>query len=132
LQSGVIDIVATDHAPHADHEKDVPFEHAPNGVIGLEWAAAFVNDRVGLDPVRFYEAMSVRPAAIARIAGQGRWLSVDGPANITVFDPQGVTDVRDSRSKSRNAPYFGRSFTGAVRYTMYSGAMTYEESGVLV
>jgi dihydroorotase len=132
LQSGVIDIVATDHAPHADHEKDVPFEHAPNGVIGLEWAAAVVNDRVGLDPVRFYEAMSVRPAAIARIAGQGRWLSVDGPANITVFDPQGVTDVRDSRSKSRNAPYFGRSFTGAVRYTMYSGAMTYEESGVLV
>jgi dihydroorotase len=132
LQSGVIDAVATDHAPHADHEKDVPFEHAPNGVIGLEWAAAVVNDRVGLDPVRFFEAMSVKPAAIARIANQGHWLATGAPANITAFDPKGVTDVRQSRSKSRNAPYFGRRYAGAVKYTMYAGAMTHEESGVLV
>ncbi len=132
LQSGVIDAVATDHAPHADHEKDVPFEHAPNGVIGLEWAAAVVNDRVGLDPKRFFEAMSVKPAAIARMANQGQWLAAGAPANITVFDPQGVTEVRYSRSKSRNAPYFGRRYAGAVKYTMYGGAMTHEESGVLV
>ncbi|MFC2177239.1 dihydroorotase [Actinomycetota bacterium] len=132
LKSGVIDVVATDHAPHADHEKDVPFEHAPNGVIGLEWAAAVVNDRVGLDPVRFFEAMSVKPAAIARIAGQGHWLAAGAPANVTVFDPNGITEVQHSRSKSRNAPYFGRQYAGAVTYTMYAGAMTYEESGVLV
>jgi dihydroorotase len=132
LRSGVIDAVATDHAPHADHEKDVPFEHAPNGVIGLEWAAAVVNDQVGLDPVRFFEAMSVRPAAIARIEGQGQWLVAGAPANVAVFDPSGVTDVRQSLSKSRNAPYFGRQYAGAVKHTMYGGVLTYEESGVLV
>jgi dihydroorotase len=132
LRSGLIDAVATDHAPHADHEKDVPFEHAPTGIIGLQWAAAVVNDRVGLDSVRFYEVMALKPAAIAGLAGQGAWLRADRPANITVFDPYGVTEVQDSRSKSRNAPYFGRRYTGAVKYTMYSGTLTYEESGVLV
>lgn len=130
LRSGVIDAVATDHAPHADHEKDVPFEDAPNGVIGLEWAAAVVNEVVGLEPVRFFEAMSVRPAAIARLDGQGQWLRPGGPAHITVFDPAGVTIGERSRSKSRNSPYLGRRYAGAVRYTMYAGELTFQESGV--
>jgi dihydroorotase len=132
LRSGVIDVVATDHAPHADHEKDVPFEHAPNGVTGLEWAAAVVNDVVGLEPVRFFEVMSVKPAAIARIAGQGQWLTAGGAANLVVFDPNGTTVVAETRSKSRNAPYMGRSYSGAVRYTMFAGNLTFEDSGVTV
>jgi dihydroorotase len=132
LRSGVIDVVATDHAPHADHEKDVPFEHAPNGVTGLEWAAAVVNDVVGLEPVRFFEVMSTRPAAIARIEGQGQWPREGGAANLTVFDPTGTTAVAETRSKSRNAPYMGRNYAGAVRYTMFAGSLTFEESGVPV
>jgi len=130
LRSGVIDAVATDHAPHADHEKDVPFEHAPNGVIGLEWAAAVVNERVDLDPVRFFEVMSTRPARIAQLAGQGNWLEPGATAHVAVFDPNGVTDLSYSRSKSRNAPYFGQSYRGAVRATIYAGNLTHELSEV--
>jgi len=132
LRSGTIDVVATDHAPHADHEKDVPFEHAPNGVTGLEWAAAVVNDVVGLEPVRFFEVMSVKPAEIARMDGQGQWLAEGAPAHLTVFDPTGSSFVGETRSKSRNAPYMGRSYSGAVRYTMFAGRLTYEDSGVTV
>ena len=126
LRSGLIDAVATDHAPHADHEKDVPFEQAPNGVTGLEWAASVTHDLVGLDPRRFFEVMSVSPATIARVDGHGRWLAGGNPAHITVFDPEAQMTVRDTRSKSRNAPYFGRTYRGAVRYTIFGGELTYE------
>lgn len=130
LRTGVIDIVATDHAPHADHEKDVPFEEAPNGVLGLEWAAAVVNDIVGLAPVRFFEVMSVGPAEIGGLTDQGRWLQPGDQANIVVFDPARITDVVTSHSKSRNSPYLGRTYEGSVRYTMYAGELTHEASGV--
>ena len=128
LRSGVIDIVATDHAPHADHEKDVPFEQAPNGVIGIEWAAAVVNDIVGLDPVRFFEVMSVTPARIGQLENQGRWLEEGDTANIVVFDPHATTIVESTVSKSHNAPYLGRRYSGAVRYTVFGGTMTYDSA----
>ena len=132
LRSGVIDVVATDHAPHSAHEKAVPFEQAPNGVIGIEWAAAVVNDIVGLEPVRFFEAMSVVPARIARIDNQGQWLAVGAPANIVVFDPAAQTVVEGSVSKSQNAPYLGRQYTGAVEYTMFTGRLTYERTAPIL
>ncbi|NND02386.1 MAG: dihydroorotase [Acidimicrobiia bacterium] len=132
LRSGIIDVVATDHAPHADHEKDVPFEEAPNGVIGLEWAAAVVNDVVGLEAQRFFEVMSVKPAEIGMFTDHGRWIEAGNRAHIVVFDPNGTTEVGRSESKSRNAPYVGRSWKGAVRYTMYAGELTHQESGVSV
>lgn len=130
LRSGIIDVVATDHAPHADHEKDVPFEEAPNGVIGLEWAAAVVNEFADLEPRRFFEVMSVTPARIGEFADQGRWLEAGRPAHLVAFDPGGTTDLAQPQSKSRNAPYIGRQWKGAVRYTMYAGKLTHEESGV--
>ncbi len=130
LRSGVIDVVATDHAPHADHEKDVPFEEAPHGVIGLEWAAAVVNDIVGLEARRFFEVMSVKPAQIGMFGDHGQWLESGVPAHIVVFDPMGATDAVHSHSKSRNAPFSGRRWKGAVRYTMYAGKLTHEDSGV--
>lgn len=126
LRSGIIDIVATDHAPHADDEKDVPFEEAPNGVIGIEWAAAVVNTVVALEPVRFFDVMSVKPAAIARLDDQGRWPAAGELANLVVFDPHRLTLVDGTLSKSRNAPYLGRQYSGSVRFTMYGGVVTYE------
>ncbi|MCP3977560.1 MAG: dihydroorotase [bacterium] len=126
LRSGAIDIVATDHAPHADHEKDVPFEQAPNGIIGIEWAAAVVNDIVGLDPIRFFEVMSVAPARLGQFENQGRWLEEGESANIVVFDPNEATVVESSVSKSSNAPYLGRRYDGAVRLTMLAGTLTYD------
>jgi len=132
LRSGVIDVVATDHAPHADHEKDVAFEHAPNGVIGLEWAAAIVHDIVGLQPQRFFETLSLIPARIAQLDDQGKWLEPGGRAHIVVFDPEASTTDTHSRSKSRNSPYLGREYSGAVRYTMYEGRLTHEASGAVL
>ncbi len=126
LIDGVIDIVATDHAPHAAHEKDVPFEEAPNGITGLEWAAAVVHETVGLGIGSFFDRMSVRPAAIGGITGHGLPVAAGNPANLVVFDPGGTTDIERSRSKSQNAPYFGRTWKGAVRTTMLRGVVTYD------
>lgn len=125
LRSGVIDIVATDHAPHADHEKDVPFEQAPNGVIGIEWAAAVVNHIAGLDPVRFFEVMSVTPATVGQLENQGRWIEEGESANLVVFDPNQATVVESTVSKSSNAPYLGRRYKGTVKLTMFGGTVTY-------
>lgn len=124
LLDGTIDAVATDHAPHAAHDKDVPFEHAPNGVIGLEWAAAVVNTVTTLDPAAFYTRLAVTPAAIAGLGGHGRWVAVGNPANLTVFDPAHRWVPERTVSKSANSPYLGTSLTGRVVATVYRGSVT--------
>ena len=124
LADGIIDVVGTDHAPHASHEKDVPFEEAPFGVIGLEWAAAIVNEVVGLDPVAFFDRMSVAPAAIAGFAEQGRWIEPGAPANLVAFDPDAAWVPTTAVSRSQNAPYLGRELRGMVRCTVFSGVPT--------
>ena len=131
LASGIIDAVATDHAPHAAHEKDVPFEEAPPGVTGLEWAASAVTTAVGLDPERFFEVMSCAPARIAGLVSQGRPVAVGSPANLVVFDPVGEQVADHTRSKSVNSPYLGRSWTGVVRLTVFGGAVTHRVTSPL-
>ena len=123
LRSGDIDIIATDHAPHADHEKDVPFEQAPFGVIGMEWAAAVVNTVGALEPRRFFDAMSVAAARIGQIPRHGRWLEPMLPANLVVFDPATPSHVV-SRSRSGNTPFGDAELTGAVRMTIFEGLAT--------
>jgi dihydroorotase len=124
LADGVIDVVGTDHAPHAAHEKEVPWEHAPNGVLGLEWAAAVVNTCVGLGQEAFFDRMATAPARIGRIAGHGAPLAVGGIANVAVFDPT-MTWVPDSTvSRSENSPYFGMELTGKVVLTVFGGVVT--------
>ena len=124
LEDGVIDIVGTDHAPHAAHEKEVPWEHAPNGVLGLEWAAAVVNTFTDLDQVVFYDRISIAPARIGQIEGQGLLLAEGGPANLTVFDPSVEWTPSATVSKSENSPYFGLSLRGKVTATIYRGEVT--------
>jgi len=124
LQSGVIDAVATDHAPHAAHETDVPFEHAPNGVIGLEWAAAVVNTIAGLDMVAFFDRMAEAPARIAGIAGHGARVAPGIPANLVVFDPSVEWVPSDTVSQSTNAPYFGVPLQGRALVTIFRGEVT--------
>jgi dihydroorotase len=125
LVSGVIDVVGTDHAPHAPREQEVPFEHAPNGVIGLEWAAAIANDVIGDDQLRFFAAMSQTSAQIAGIPGHGEALAVGIDANIVVFDPATEWTATGTRSKSRNAPYLGATLRGRVLSTILRGNVTY-------
>jgi dihydroorotase len=123
LRTGVIDVVGTDHAPHADHEKDHPWEDSPFGVTGLEWAAAVVNTVVKLEPAQFFAVMSSNPAALAGMTDQGR-LEVGASANLVVFDPTGEANTTRTLSRSSNSPYLGRELRGAVRHTIYRGRFT--------
>ncbi|MDJ0954685.1 MAG: dihydroorotase [Acidimicrobiia bacterium] len=130
LRSGVIDVVATDHAPHADHEKDHAWEEAPFGVIGLEWAAAVVNTVMSLPPEDLFKVLSTVPAHIAGIPDQGR-LEVGGPANLVVFDPEAATATSGTVSRSSNAPYLGLELRGAVIHTVYGGRFTVRDAGLV-
>lgn len=125
LRAGVIDAVATDHAPHAATEKDVPFEHALNGVTGLEWAGAVTNGVGALDQAAFFDRMSAAPARIAGFDDQGKPLTAGASANIVVFDPGTVWVPTSTVSRSVNAPYFGRELTGKVKATIFRGAITH-------
>jgi dihydroorotase len=124
LVDGTIDIVGTDHAPHAAHEKEVPWEHAPNGVLGLEWAAAVVNTFTDLDQAAFYDRLSVAPANIGQMNGQGILPVEGGSANLTVFDPTIEWTPETTVSKSENSPYFGLPLRGKVAATIYRGRVT--------
>lgn len=129
LVDGTIDIVATDHAPHAALEKEVPFEQAPNGVIGLEWAAAVVNETAGLEAIDFFHRMSVAPAAIAGRSDHGQWVAPGNAANLVVFDPKATWTAETSLSRSRNAPYIGRELKGQVLATIRHGIPVFAVEG---
>ena len=128
LGSGVIDVVGTDHAPHAAAEKDVPFDDAPRGVIGLETAAAVVNEMVPLGPVEFFERMSVAGARLLGLDRHGRWLEPGVPANLVVFAPEVSWTPHHFASRSENSPFKGRRMKGRVLATIHDGAVTYEAS----
>ena len=130
LADGTIDAVATDHAPHARHDKEHAFVDAAFGMLGLETAlpvVASVMVETGLmtwaDVAR---VMSTTPAAIAGLEGQGRGLEVGAPANIVLVDPSAdVTVDRDaSVSLSRNNPWHGRTFGASVRHALLRGRPT--------
>jgi dihydroorotase len=135
LCDGTIDAVATDHAPHAPEAKDVPFDQAPPGMLGLQTALPLAWQVLSptLRPERIFALMSAQPAAIAgltlsdaRRAGHsahGGPVEVGAAANLCVFDPLASTVVEVARlaSRSRNTPFAGRTFTGAVRHTILRG-----------
>jgi dihydroorotase len=135
LCDGTIDAVATDHAPHAPEAKDVPFDQAPPGMLGLQSALPIAWSVLSsqLGPERVFALMSTQPAAIARLSAtdhrvgghsaQGGPVEVGGVANLCVFDPSASTCVDPTRlaSRSRNTPYAGRTFEGAVRHTVLRG-----------
>ena len=124
LVDGTIDIVGTDHAPHAEHEEEVPWEQAPNGVIGLEWAAAVVNTVADLDQEAFYDRMAVAPARIGQIDDQGCLPAVGAVANLSVFDPTAEWVPEVTFSKAQNSPYLGMTLRGKPKVTVYRGVVT--------
>ena len=127
LREGVIDAVATDHAPHTASEKAVPFEEAPRGVIGLETAAAVVaSHALGDDQRIFFERMSIAPARIAGLDRQGCEIEPGSPANLVLFDPGRRWVPGSFASKSRNSPFSGMELTGRVLTTIYEGRISYE------
>ncbi|MCH1867414.1 dihydroorotase [Nocardioides sp. CFH 31398] len=134
LADGTIDAVATDHAPHARHDKEHAFTDAAFGMVGLETALAVVSTVMvagaeggpfGWDDVA--RVMSANPARIAGLAGQGRPLAVGEPANVVLVDPSARVRVdRDATySLSRNNPWHGRELVGRVRATVLRGRVTH-------
>ena len=130
LADGTIDAVATDHAPHARHDKEHAFVDAAFGMLGLETAFPVVHDlmvRTGrMTLATLAQRMSVTPATIAGLAGHGRPVAVGEPANLVLVDPGStvVVDREASHSLSRNNPWHGRTLTGAVHATILRGRVT--------
>ncbi len=130
LADGTIDAVATDHAPHARHDKEHAFVDAAFGMLGLETAlpvvAQVMVESGQMSWADVARVMSTTPAAIAGLEGQGRGLEVGSPANIVLVDPAAdLTVDRDaSVSLSRNNPWHGRTFGAAVRATFLRGRAT--------
>lgn len=122
LRSGVIDAVATDHAPHAAFEKDVTFEEAPRGIIGLETAAAVVNASVGLDQDAFFDRMSLAPLQVLGEPASG--LRV-GSSDLVVFDPNAQWTYDRPRSKSANSPWLETDMIGMVTCVMTASGVVY-------
>lgn len=123
LIDGTIDAVATDHAPHSQETKDVEWDVAPCGMIGLETAMSVVLTDAGLDLMTLIERMSVAPARIRRLDHHGGPIEEGRPANLVVFDPDATwtVDPAGSLSKSRNTPFAGRTLKSKVTHTIYNG-----------
>ncbi|HKB92997.1 MAG TPA: dihydroorotase [Gaiellaceae bacterium] len=128
LKDGSIECIATDHAPHALHEKDVPFEAAPFGVTGLETAFAVLNTHLVRPGVLTLETMIERmTAGPARVFGLERpRVAVGARANLALLDLEREWRVESFRSRSRNSWLLGATLTGAVAMTIAGGAVAFE------
>lgn len=132
ILDGVVDAIATDHAPHATHEKELEFENAPNGITGLETALGlslrWLHKEWKMPLGRVLSLLSAQPAALLGMKGRGT-LTVGSFADVIVFDPQAewVFQARNSRSKSRNTPFDGWTMQGKVRWTVSEGRVVYSE-----
>jgi dihydroorotase len=135
LADGTIDAIATDHAPHAMHEKDLEFTAAPPGLLGFETAFPVVMDLVRkgeLSPLELMRRMSTNPAKI--IDRPGGDLAAGAVADVVVMDPEvrWVYDPAKGYSKSQNSPWAGQEMQGRAVATLVSGKLVYDvENGVL-
>jgi dihydroorotase len=129
LKDGTIDCIATDHAPHHLDEKDVEFNEAMNGIVGLETslplALRLVNEGT-LTLANMVEKMSVNPAKILGL--QRGTLQAGATADLTVIDPALAWTVTEEalQSKSKNSPFLGQAMTGAARCTIVGGAIKFQ------
>jgi dihydroorotase len=133
ILDGVVDAIATDHAPHAIHEKEVEFEHAPNGITGLETALGlslrWLHKEWKMPLGRVLSLLSAQPAALLGLKGRGT-LAVGSFADVVIFDPKAewTYRARDTKSKSRNTPFDGWTMQGKVRWTISEGRIAYDSA----
>jgi len=124
LVNGSIDAIATDHAPHAAQDKELPFDQAPPGMLGLEYALALAITELGMDLRDVLARLSWQPARIAGLgASHGGPIVAGRPANLCVIDPhhEWTIDASGGASRSSNVPYVGRTVRGKVRHTILGG-----------
>jgi len=127
---GSIDCIATDHAPHAAHEKEQEFERAPNGITGLESALglsiAILRGRHKLPLSRVIALLSSQPANVLNLKGRGT-LAVGSAADVVIFDSakQWAFRASESKSKSKNTPFDGWTLQGKVAVTISEGRVVF-------
>jgi dihydroorotase len=129
LADGTIDVIATDHAPHSSIEKEVEFDMAANGIIGLETSVSLgmklVEDEV-ITITDLVEKMSTNPA---RILGLESGLTIGNPADITIIDPDISyrVDADSFQSLSRNTPFDGWELKGKAVLTLVEGKIVFSD-----
>jgi dihydroorotase len=131
LLDGTIDCIATDHAPHAAHEKEQEFERAPNGITGLETSLglslAVLHRQHGMPLAQVLALLSARPAAVLGL--RAGTLAVGAVADVVLFaaETEWAFRTSESRSRSRNTPFDGWSLPGKVHLTMRAGRIVHAE-----
>ncbi len=128
LADGTIDVIATDHAPHSVLEKEVEFDKAANGIIGLETALSLGLKLIEEGDITFetlIRKMSINPS---KIIGIPRAVIVGAPADLTIINPTRsyIYDVEKGFSKSKNSPFNGWEFKGMAVYTIVNGRVVFE------
>ncbi len=132
LQDGTIDILATDHAPHCGFEKEVEFEEAPFGIVGLETALGLflthLHHKAGLPLSKILKMLTVNPAKLLNIPSGT--LAEGQPADITLFDPseEWTVDASQFRSRSRNTPFDGTRLQGRQKMTIVGGKIVWQQT----
>ncbi len=133
LEEGVIDVIATDHAPHAPELKEAPLEEAPAGIASLQVAFSFLYTELVISGILSLEAlvglMSTKPARLLGLEEHGGPIKEGSPANLFVFDPSVAWEFDPARgySKACATPYAGRKLTGLVTHTVFEGKLVVDE-----
>jgi dihydroorotase len=130
LADGTIDAIATDHAPHSPVEKELEFDHAAFGMVGLETALPLVLGLVAEGLIPLARAVALMTIGPARCFGLDAGRLVEGgPADLVVVDPDRVWTIEPAalRSKSKNTPFLGRPLRGRAALTLVGGAIVHEE-----
>jgi dihydroorotase len=131
LKDGTLDAIATDHAPHDLADKEVEFDEAPVGIIGLETSLPLTLRLVEEGVLPLTEAIAKLTCGPARVLGLAKGtLQVGADADVTLIDAQTgyVLDRREFRSKSRNSPFHGWTFNGRAVMTIYAGKVVHSRA----
>lgn len=132
LKNDIMDVIATDHAPHAEQEKDKSMKDAAFGIVGLETSAALTYTELVengvLTPMQMAEKMSYNPAKILGLSEEKGSISEGKIADIVIFDPSKEYEIDKHTffSKGKNTPFHGRKVKGEVRCTIVDGVPVYE------
>lgn len=131
IKDGTIDCIVTDHAPHTLEDKEVGYDQAPFGIIGLETSLGLTIAELVAPGIislpQMVEKMSAAPARIVGLTNKGE-ISEGKDADITIIDPdkEWTFTAKDIASKSKNTPFIGRKLKGTVEYTIFSGKVVYK------
>ena len=130
LRDGTLDILATDHAPHTDYEKDKEFDYAPNGILGLETALA-ISLEILVRQNKFklpfvVDLLTRKPAELLKL--EAGTLAVGASADICLFNPdeKWTYDAKAGFSKSSNSPWHGQTLRGRVKTTIVDGRVVFD------